>query len=64
MIQKVTLGIVLLILMVSLITLNRVFGLKALMQWELSNFEMIIKQRTKAFLDVFRKFKQHENDGH
>lgn len=42
-------------LIISLVTLNRVFGLKALLTYELSNFEYIIKQRTAAFLDVFKR---------
>jgi len=54
---NIILAITVLTLIISLITLNRVFGLKNLLIWELSNFEVMMKQRINGFLDVFRRSK-------
>jgi hypothetical protein len=51
-------GLCLVTLLISLITLNYVFGLKNLIAYELSGFEKMIKERISAFLEVFRKSKQ------
>lgn len=46
-------------LIVCLITLNRVFGLKELLIYELQNFDDFMRNRINAFLSVFRKSNQN-----